>query len=118
MNDGQVATNDLWAPDACTLPTAERPLRVAEFDQFFRDAVRGADRLSARHLRLDLAGDAQVEETARDLAARESSCCSFFAFAISRSGPDALTLDVRVSAAHVDVLDDLADRAASAAGSR
>lgn len=21
-----------WAPQACTLPTAERPLRVAEFD--------------------------------------------------------------------------------------
>jgi hypothetical protein len=23
-----------WAPDACTLPTPERPLRVAEFDEF------------------------------------------------------------------------------------
>lgn len=118
MNDGQVTTDDSWAPDACTLPTAERPLRLAEFDQFFRDAVRGADRVSAEHLRLHLVGGAQVEETARDLTARESSCCSFFAFAISRSGPDALTLDVRVPAAHVDVLDGLASRAVSAAGPR
>ncbi|MEU4368967.1 hypothetical protein [Micromonospora chersina] len=117
MSDGHVATDDSWAPDTCTLPTAERPLRLAEFDRFFRDAVRGADRLSARHLRLELAGDARVEETARDLTARESSCCSFFAFAVSRSGPDALTLDVRVPAAHVDVLDGLGARAASAAGS-
>ncbi|SCL60192.1 hypothetical protein [Micromonospora chersina] len=118
MSDGQVAPDDSWAPDACTLPTAERPLRLAEFDQFFRDAVRGVDRLSARHLRLHLAGDARVEESARDLTARESSCCSFFAFAVSRSGPDALTLDVRVPAAHIHVLDGLADRAASAEGSR
>ena len=118
MSNGRVATDDSWAPDACTLPTAERPLRLAEFDQLFRDAVRGADRVSAQHLRLHLAGDAQIEQTARDLTARESSCCSFFAFALSRSGPDALTLDVRVPAAHVDVLDGLTDRAASAAGPR
>lgn len=118
MSDRHVTTDDSWVPDACTLPTAERPLRRAEFDQFFRDAVRGADRLSAQHLRLRLAGGAQVEEAARDLTARESSCCSFFAFDISRTGPAELTLDVRVPAAHVDVLDGLASRAASAAGLR
>ncbi|MEV4199924.1 hypothetical protein [Micromonospora globbae] len=110
--------DDSWVPDACTLPTAERPLRLAEFDQLFRDAVRGVDRPTPQHLRLRLAADAQVEETTRDLIARESSCCSFFAFEISRSGPDALVLDVRVPAAHVDVLDGLAGRAACAAGSR
>ncbi|MEU5722496.1 hypothetical protein [Micromonospora sp. NPDC047738] len=118
MSDRHVTTDDAWVPNACTLPTAERPLRLAEFDQFFRDAVRSADRLSAQHLRLRLTGGVQVEETARDLTARESSCCSFFAFDIFRSGPDDLTLDVRVPAAHTDVLDGLANRAASAAGSR
>ncbi|KAB1162001.1 hypothetical protein F6X68_01665 [Micromonospora sp. AMSO12t] len=113
MSDHQSTTDGAWAPDSCTLPTAERPLRVAEFDQFFAAAVRGVDRPSAQHLRLQLDGSAQVEETARDLTARESSCCSFFAFDLSRSGPDALALDVRVPAAHVDVLDALADRAVS-----
>lgn len=105
--------DDSWVPDACTLPTAQQPLRLAEFDRFFRDAVRGGDRLSPQHLRLHLDGTEQVERTARDLTAREASCCSFFAFAIARPGPDSLTLDVRVPAAHVDVLDALAERATS-----
>ncbi|NYH42573.1 hypothetical protein HNR22_002300 [Micromonospora jinlongensis] len=113
MSDRHITTDDAWVPEACTLPTAERPLRLAEFDQFFTDAVRGLDRLSAQHLRLRLDGDAQVEEMARDLTARESSCCSFFTFGLSRSGPDSLSLDVRVPAAHVDVLDALAERAVS-----
>lgn len=117
MSDRQVTTDNSWVPDACTLPTAERPLRLAEFDRFFRDAVRGVDRPSAQLLRIRLAGDARAEETARDLTARESSCCSFFAFEIFRSGPDTLMLDVRVPATHVDVLDGLADRAASAGDS-
>ncbi|MET7672052.1 hypothetical protein [Micromonospora luteifusca] len=113
MSDHHITTDDAWVPDACTLPTAERPLRLAEFDQFFTDAVRGVDRLSAQHLRLQLDGAAQVEETARDLTERESSCCSFFTFDLSRPDPDSLSLDVRVPAAHVDVLDALAERAAS-----
>jgi hypothetical protein len=85
MSDRHVTTDDSWVPDSCTLPTAERPLRLAEFDQFFTDAVRGVDRLSTQHLRLQLDGAAQVEETARDLTARESSCCSFFA--LTSRGP-------------------------------
>lgn len=113
MSDRHVTTDDSWVPDACTLPTAERPLRLAEFDQFFTAAVRAVDRPSAQHLRMHLDGGAQVEETARDLTARESSCCSFFAFDIARPGPDSLTLDVRVPAGHVDVLDALAERAMS-----
>lgn len=111
MSDDHVRTNDSWVPDACTLPTAERPLRLAEFDQFFRDAVRGADRVSAQHLRLHLDGAEQVEKRARDLTARESACCSFFTFDIARPDPHSLTLDVRTPAAHVDVLDALAERA-------
>ncbi|MEU7928162.1 hypothetical protein [Micromonospora sp. NPDC049107] len=68
----------------------ERPLRLAEFDRFFTTEVRGVDRLSARHLRLRLDGAARVEELARDLAARESSCCAFFTFGFSRPDPDLL----------------------------
>ncbi|MGW5576372.1 hypothetical protein [Micromonospora chokoriensis] len=113
MSDHHIATDDAWVPEACTLPTAERPLRLAEFDQFFADAVRGLDRLSAQHLRLHLDGGTRVEEAARDLTARESSCCSFFTFDLSRPDADSLSLDVRVPAAHVDVLDALAERAES-----
>ncbi|MEU8330073.1 hypothetical protein [Micromonospora sp. NPDC048839] len=113
MSDRHSTTDDAWVPEACTLPTAERPLRLAEFDQFCAAAVRGLDRLSAQHLRLRLDGGARTEEMARDLTARESSCCSFFTFGLSRPDPDSLSLDVRVPAAHVDVLDALADRAVS-----
>ncbi|MEH0972375.1 hypothetical protein V6U77_14740 [Micromonospora sp. CPCC 205546] len=118
MDDHISVAGAAWVPDACTLPTAARPLRLAEFDRFFRNAVRDVTRLSARHLRLRLAGSGQAEQTARDLTARESACCSFFTFDLSRTGPDALTLDIRVPAAHVDVLDGLADSAATAACGR
>jgi hypothetical protein len=61
-----------WAPDACTLPTAERPLRVAEFDGLLA-VVRRSDRPEAT--RLDLLLLRNVEASARDLARRESECC-------------------------------------------
>ncbi|MEU4770494.1 hypothetical protein [Micromonospora sp. NPDC023644] len=118
MDNGHSMAGASWVPDACTLPTAAQPPRLAEFDRFFREAVRDVTRPSARHLRLRLAGTAQAERAARDLTARESTCCSFFTFDLSRSGPEALTLDVRVPAAHVDVLDGLAERATAAAAGR
>lgn len=99
-----------WVPEACTLPTVERPLRLAEFDDLFATALRGQQRLSATSLRWRL--DPAAEETARDLTVRESSCCSFFSFALAPDG-DILQLDVQVPAAHVAVLDALADRAAA-----
>ncbi|MDO3686387.1 hypothetical protein [Micromonospora sp. C28ISP2-4] len=107
-------TDDSWVPDACTLPTAERPLRLAEFDALFRDALRGVDRLSAGHLRLHL--DGRAEPVARDLIARESACCSFFAFELARPAGDTLSLDIRVPGASVAVLDALALRATAARG--
>ena len=72
-----MAIRDDWAPDACTLPTAERPLRVAEFDDLFT-AVRRSER--PLPTRLDLVLPRNIEATCRDLARRESECCSFFTF--------------------------------------
>ena len=107
-------TDDSWVPDTCTLPTAERPLRLAEFDTLFRDALRGVDRLTARHLRLHL--DDAAEPAARDLIARESACCSFFTFDLARPDGGTLRLDIRVPGARVVVLDALALRATAARG--
>ncbi|MET8230820.1 MerR family transcriptional regulator [Micromonospora sp. NPDC005298] len=109
MTDAR-AVDDTWIPGSCRLPTAERPVRVAEFDRFFAGSVRWFDRPSAGHLRLHLAGSEAVERAARDLSARESACCSFFTFEITRDGPDAVTMEVRVPAAHVGILDALAER--------
>jgi hypothetical protein len=99
-----------WLPQACTLPTVAQPLRQAEFDALFATALRGQHRTAPTRLRWEL--DPAAEDRVRDLTARESQCCSFFAFTFNP--PDkALRLDVEVPAAHVKVLDALAARAAA-----
>ena len=103
--------NTAWAPDSCTLPTVERPVRQAEFDDLFRDAVRSVERITATHVRLGLAGPVDLEAQVRDLAERESSCCSFFGFTVTAPHAGAVALDITVDPPHVDVLDGLARRA-------
>ena len=100
-------------PDACTLPTAARPVRLAEFDDLFATALRDQQRPEPTVLRWRL--DRSAEATARDLARRESACCSFFSFTFV---PDAtgVQVEVRVPATHVAVLDALAARAAAGTG--
>jgi hypothetical protein len=97
-------------PEACTLPTGERPLRLAEFDTLFATALRDQRRLSPTRLRWRL--EPAAEPTARDLTARESACCTFFTFTYARDS-QTVRLDVEVPAAYVDVLDALAARAAA-----
>jgi thioredoxin len=105
-----------WAPvDACTLPTAEQPLREAEFDALFATAVRDVERLAPTLLRMNLTAGAGVEARTRELTARESSCCSFFDFQLMPA-EDRLVLDVRVPSARIEVLDGLARRAEAARG--
>ncbi|WP_431955611.1 hypothetical protein [Nocardia lijiangensis] len=108
-----VPSSEDWAPDACTLPTAERPVRVAEFDRFFAESVQRADRLARTRLDLLLSGDA--EPAGRDLAARESACCSFFAFTFDTSG-DGPVMRIEVPDTQVEVLDALAMRLDAAIG--
>jgi len=104
-----MTTDDqVWVPAACTLPTAQRPLRLAEFDDLFATALHGQQRLSPTALRWRLASSA--EATVRDLTARETACCSFFSFAVT-ADDGAVGVDVTVPATHIDVLDALAARA-------
>jgi hypothetical protein len=107
-----------WVPDACTLPTAERPLRVREFERLFGDALCAVSALpDGCSLRLVLTDAPSVYETATELAARESECCSFFLFNLSR-GSGVVTMDVRVDAAHRDVLDGVEQLARAALSGR
>ncbi|WP_344933325.1 hypothetical protein [Sphaerisporangium flaviroseum] len=87
---------------------------MAEFDELFASALCGLERVTSTRLRLVLAGGAQVEETARGLAARESDCCSFFVFTFAGDGKS-LVLDVEVPAVQAKVLDGLAAQAVKAA---
>ena len=108
-------------PEACTLPMAERPLRLAEFDDLFATAVRRIEPVTATHLRLRLTGPAGLAATVRDLTARETGCCSFFTFTVTGEPADtgaALTLDVEVPARYADVLASLAERAGAVSSGR
>lgn len=107
-------TDEGWAPSVCTLPTAEQPLRVAEFDALFGQAVQAVERLDPERLRMRLDFSPAVAARAADLAARENGCCSFFTFTLTIAD-GSLTLDTTVPAEHVAVLDALQARATSMA---
>jgi hypothetical protein len=104
-----------WLPESCTLPTVEQPVRVAEFDRFFAESVRGARRPA--RTRLDLLLNAGAEPVGRDLAARESVCCSFFAFGFDATdaGP---VMHIEVPETGIEVLDALATRVDASIGGR
>lgn len=102
-------------PDACTLPSAERPLRLAEFEDLFARHVRSVDRdRDGERVRLHLTGEGGLREGVRDLTQRESQCCSFFEFAITGEDP-AVILEVTVPPGQRDVLTALAERASALA---
>ncbi|MFJ4778156.1 hypothetical protein [Streptomyces sp. NPDC088762] len=106
--------NDLaWVPQSCTLPTEERPLRVAEWDALLSERLTSASRPEPLRLRLDLAAGPGVEERVMELVERESGCCSFFTFTTA-AGPNLISVDIAVDPAHETVLDALAARTAAA----
>ena len=99
-----------WVPASCTLPTVEQPLREAEFDALFADAVERVERPGPERVSLTLRPAPEVAARAADLAVRETGCCSFFTFSVIATAGE-LRLDVAVAAGHADVLDALAARA-------
>ncbi|MBB2892025.1 hypothetical protein [Flexivirga oryzae] len=113
----QLPVDATWAPaDACTLPTAQRPLRVAEFDGLFAKSLHDVEQPRRTRARLLLEGSLDLPTQVQDLITGETSCCSFFNFtATSTTDPDAHTarvvLDVEVPAERADVLAGLVDRA-------
>src|SRR5690625_4724626 len=95
-------------PSQCTLPTPEQPLRFAEFQDLFASAA-GVERLSPARLRVRWAVGVEIADWAHDLAARESSCCSFFTFDVTEparaGGTPATLMTIEVPSAHTGVLD-------------
>jgi hypothetical protein len=94
-------------PDACTLPAAALPARLAEFDAVFATALREVEVVTPTHTRFRLGA-------APDLPAlldRERECCAFFDFTVAPG-----YLDVRVPPAYAQVLAELTARAGRALG--
>ncbi|MCC3650580.1 hypothetical protein LIX60_03520 [Streptomyces sp. S07_1.15] len=106
-----------WVPQSCTLPTEERPLRVAEWDALFAERLVSLSRPQPLHLRLDLAAGKGIQGRVHDLVERESVCCSFFTFTTT-AGQDLIRLDISVDQAYAAVLDALAARTAAAGEQR
>ena len=104
--------HDLLTTSACTLPTAERPLRLAEFDTLFAEHLTGSTWIDDR-LRLELTGGDGLRDRVADLAARESECCSFFDFSLSGAG-DTIVLEVGAPPERHDILAGLAEIARGA----
>ncbi|AJE81604.1 hypothetical protein ACWDF1_29210 [Streptomyces coelicoflavus] len=106
-----------WVPQSCTLPSEERPLRVAKWDGLFAERLTSQLRPEPLRLRLALAAGPGVEDRVRDLAERESGCCSFFTFTTT-VGEDMIALDIVVDHAHEAVLNALATRTSAAGEQR
>ena len=102
-----------WVPEACTLPTVEQPLRVAEFDDLFAAVTGPPRRVAPGRLEVVLTADAAA--SARDLVARETACCSFFTFTLTPRA-DGVELLTEVPPAHVAVLDAMQRRVEAARG--
>lgn len=95
-----------WIPDSCTLPTEAQPLRVAEFDELFTSALRGVERISPGDLRLVL--EPAAEADARELAAKETECCSFFSFTFAHIEDGGLVMEVGAPEAQRAIVDAVA----------
>src|SRR3712207_4374520 len=100
-------------PASCTLPTAEQSLRLAELDDLFTGHVDHVRRDGSTGV-LALDGSPDTAAPAARLAARETQCCSFFAFDLAiADGATTLTI---TADGHADVLAALEDRAQAIAG--
>lgn len=100
-----------WVPPSCELPPSRQPERAAEFDALFTAALRSFHEPEPTRLRLVL--DPAWRDTARDLAERESRCCSLFSFVLQQREEE-LLLDITVPADQRPVLEALARHAAAA----
>ena len=104
--------------EACTLPTAERPLRQREFDELFATALRSIEHHDETRARLRLAGGSDLSQRTQRVADAETSCCSFFTFGVTALGEGQVALDIEVPPAFADVLAGLVGRAETALGEK
>jgi hypothetical protein len=99
-------------PAGCTLPAQRQPARLARWGELFAATLVGATRAGPASMAFtlaastgpDLAGVDAVASAARELARRESSCCSFFTFTVTVVGT-AVLVEVGVTESRVDAMD-------------
>lgn len=99
-----------WVPAACTLPTAEQPLRAQEFDTFFAEDALGVTPATPDGIAISVRPTPEAAARAARLAIAETACCSFFTFELT-IGAGAITLTVTTEPGHAEVLAALGARA-------
>lgn len=115
MTDHRLDPPTTSVPPACTLPVAEQPLRLAEFDDLLRRDVRAIHRIDAGSVQLELAPGPEVAARVAELAARETACCSFFTFTLTVA-EGLLVLGIRTPPSYADVLDSFSALAGTVGG--
>jgi len=103
---GLTVENMDWVPDECTLPTADRPLRTAQFREVFGELTRTIERVAPGRLRLALVPSPEVAGRVAELAVRETECCSFFEFTLTAG--KGLSLEIAVPEGREAILDAMA----------
>ena len=83
-------------------------MRLAEFDSLLGSA-RSAEREDPTHLTLYFDEVDGLEAQARDLTARESSCCSFFGFNVANDHGQVI-VGIQVPDQHTSILDSMQSR--------
>lgn len=96
-----------WIPDSCTLTPPEQSQRLIEFDNLFSEAT-ACERVTPQALKFTLPSGREAD--ARDLAERETQCCSFFTFEFLAG--EQLELRVIVQPEYVKILDTIESRVA------
>src|ERR1700704_1601095 len=61
--------------------------RIAEYQRLFSGSLVGRERTDGM-IRFRFRSEEGLEESVRDLAAREKACCSFFSFTVTRHGEE------------------------------
>jgi hypothetical protein len=111
----KLMAEDDWVPAACSLSTAEQPLRRAECDDLFAQDVVSVTQESPRRVRLELRADPDAAARAARLAVQETGCCSLFTFELAITD-GRVSLIVSTSAEHESVLAAFGARAESRLG--
>lgn len=97
-------------PTACTLPTTEQPMRLADVDDLLTAAVTAVERPSDGRALLAIRAEPAVVAQVAEFCARETACCSFFSFTLTMDDAGCHLL-IAVPAAQQAVLDAIVARA-------
>jgi hypothetical protein len=107
-------TDEPTIPIACTLSPDEAGQRLQEFEHLFANHLRELTRPTPRRARFVFASVPEIEQSTRDLFAREQECCAFFDILIERQSTN-LVVELAVPAGAEAALDGLASVARQAA---